>query len=316
MAPRQSARMNTANTLAGKMRALCRHIESHVSAQGDTGTTGSLSLAALGRCAGLSPYHLQRTFKAVVGVTPREYADACRLNLLKDGLRSARSVTHAIHDAGFGSSSRVYERASTHLGMTPKQYRQGGKGMTISWATVDTALGLLMMAATDRGLCSVQIGDDQDELAARLAYEFPGASIRSMKASQSEKQTGQFAAWMQALKDHLSSVSLRLDLPLDIQGTAFQMKVWRYLMRIPAGEVRSYSEVARAIGKASAVRAVAGACARNRIAIVIPCHRVIRGDGGMGGYRWGIERKRGLIAQERAARAGDKKPQAKSRTRS
>jgi AraC-like DNA-binding protein len=131
-------------------------------------------------CAGLSPYHLQRTFKAVVGVTPREYADACRLNLLKDGLRSARSVTHAIHDAGFGSSSRVYERASTHLGMTPKQYRQGGKGMTISWATVDTALGLLMMAATDRGLCSVQIGDDQDDEG--LAIRKTDRTIRGMDA--------------------------------------------------------------------------------------------------------------------------------------
>ena len=203
--------------------------------------------------------------------------------------------------------------------MTPKQYRQGGLGMTISFATTGTPLGLLMMAATDRGLCSVQIGDDSATLAAQLAREFPGAKITPMKGGRGRKNDGQFAAWMQALKDHLGSVSLRLDLPLDIQGTAFQMKVWRYLMRIPAGEVRSYSEVAHAIGKPSAVRAVASACARNRLAIVIPCHRVIRGDGGMGGYRWGIERKRSLIAQERAAWAGDqKKPatQTTSRTRS
>lgn len=319
MANRQSAATQKASALADKMHDLCRHIESHVAAHGDASANGALNLAALGRRAGVSPHHLQRTFKAVVGVTPREYAEACRLKALKGGLRAAPSVTHAIHDAGFGSSSRVYERASTHLGMTPKQYRQGGPGMTISWATANTPLGLLMMAATDRGLCSVQIGNDSAALAAQLAREFPGAVITPMKSGRGRKNAGQFAAWMQALKDHLSSVSLRLDLPLDIQGTAFQMKVWRYLMRIPAGEVQSYSEVARAIGKPSAVRAVASACARNRLAIVIPCHRVIRGDGGMGGYRWGLERKRSLIAQERAAWAGDQETRATqtpSRTRS
>ncbi len=311
------ANRQTASTVAfaEKMRALCRHIEAHVATQADK----ALNLAALGLHAGMSPHHLQRTFKALIGVTPREYAEACRLKVLKGGLRAAPSVTNAIHDAGFGSSSRVYERASTHLGMTPKQYRQGGLGMTISWATANTPLGLLMMAATDRGLCSVQIGDDSIEMVAQLAREFPGAAITPMKARRGRKNDGQFAAWMQALKDHLSSVSLRLDLPLDIQGTAFQMKVWRYLMHIPAGEVQSYSEIARAIGKPTAVRAVASACARNRLAIVIPCHRVIRGDGGMGGYRWGLQRKRSLIAQERAAWAGDQKTpatQATSRTRS
>lgn len=315
MATRQSSRMNATSPLTGKIRDLCRHIEAHVAAHDDK----ALNLAALGRLAGASPHHLQRTFKAVVGVTPREYAEACRLKLLKGGLRAAPSVTHAIHDAGFGSSSRVYERASTHLGMTPRQYRQGGRGMTITWAVADTPLGLLMMAATDRGLCSVQIGEDKAVMAAQLAREFPGAAIAPMKTGHGKSNAAQFTAWMQALKDYLGSVSLRLDLPVDIQGTAFQMKVWRYLMRIPAGEVRSYSAVARAIGKPSAVRAVAGACARNRIAIVIPCHRVIRGDGGMGGYRWGLERKRSLIAQERAAVAGDNKQratQATSRTRS
>ncbi len=313
MANRQSA---GTIAFAEKMRALCRHIEAHVATQADK----TLNLAALGLDADMSPHHLQRTFKAVIGVTPREYAEACRLKVLKGALRAAPSVTNAIHDAGFGSSSRVYERTSTHLGMTPKQYRQGGLGMTISWATANTPLGLLMMAATDRGLCSVQIGDDSIEMVAQLAREFPGAAITPMRAERGRKNAGQFAAWMQALKDHLSSVSLRLDLPLDIQGTAFQMKVWRYLMRIPAGEVQSYSEIARAIGKPTAVRAVASACARNRLAIVIPCHRVIRGDGGMGGYRWGLERKRSLIAQERAAWAGgdQKTPatQATSRTRS
>ncbi len=308
MARQRSATTAVAAALRDRMHDLCRYIETHADEP--------LSLAELGRRADASPFHLQRTFKAVVGVTPREYVEACRLKALKGGLRKAPSVTHAIHDAGFGSSSRVYERASKHLGMTPKQYRRGGEGVSISYATTRTALGLLMMAATDRGLCSVQLGDGHSELVAQLALEFPNASIKQMHHRTDKKSRGQFSAWMHALKEHLvelrGSVSLRLDLPLDIQGTAFQMNVWRYLMQIPAGEVRSYSEVARAIGRPSAARAVASACARNRLAIVIPCHRVIRGDGGMGGYRWGLERKRALIAQERAAQTTS---QARSQTR-
>ena len=280
---------NAADALAGKVRALCRHIEAN--------NDRPLNLAALGREAGVSPFHLQRTFKAMVGVSPREYAEACRLKALKGGLRERPTVTEAIHEAGYGSGSRVYERAATRLGMTPGQYRKGGEGVEISWAVTPTSLGLLMMAATDRGLCAVQVGDSERGLLKELAAEFPGAKLTPMKG----KRNGQFKGWMKALAAHLDQSRPLPDLPLDIRGTAFQMKVWNYLLRIPAGEVRSYTEVAKAIGKPAAVRAVASACARNCIAIVVPCHRVIRGDGGMGGYRWGLARKRALLDSERRA---------------
>lgn len=280
--------------MTDRLRALCRYIEAHAEAP--------LNLAALGREAGISPFHLQRRFKALTGVTPREYAEACRLKTLRRGLRERPSVTDAIHAAGFGSGSRVYERAGTRLGMTPGQYRKGGEGVEISWATTPTSLGLLMMAATDRGLCSVQIGESERALLKQLATEFPNAVIAPMQP-RPQKLHSQFRAWMQALAAHLDKARALPELPLDIRGTAFQMQVWNYLLRIPAGELRSYTEVAQAIGRPSAVRAVASACARNRIAIVVPCHRVIRGDGGLGGYRWGLARKRALIEQERGTRA-------------
>jgi AraC family transcriptional regulator of adaptative response/methylated-DNA-[protein]-cysteine methyltransferase len=271
---------------------VCRYIEAH---PGD-----DLKLAVLSARFRVSPFHLQRSFKAIVGVTPKDFAEACRLKSLKGKLRDGRSVTDAIYDAGFGSSSRVYERADTRLGMTPKQYRQGGKGVEISYAISETQLGTLMMAATDRGLCSVQIGAGKAEMVDRLGKEYPGAVISPMRPRRSD----QFARWMRSLTEHLEGNRQRLDIPLDIKGTAFQVRVWNYLQRIPYGEVRSYSEVARSIGRPAAVRAVGSACASNRLALVVPCHRVIRGDGGMGGYRWGLERKRALIEHERAVRAG------------
>ena len=282
------------SAIENKLRALCRHIESHA-----TGSDSPLSLADLGREAGISPYYLQRTFKSLIGVTPREYADACRLKALKGGLRDRPPVTEAIHAAGFGSSSRVYERASGHLGMTPGQYRKGGEDVAISYAFERIALGVLMMAATDRGLCSVQLGESAEALLEQLTAEFPRACLTPTQAQDS----GQFRSWMQALADHLDRARPLPGLPLDIRGTAFQVQVWQYLMRIPAGEVRSYTQVAQAIGRPAAVRAVASACARNSLAIVVPCHRVIRGDGGLGGYRWGLARKRTLLKQERAAPA-------------
>ena len=275
-----------------KIRALCRHIQENVGE--------SLTLEQLGARAHLSPFHLQRTFKAVLGVTPREFVEACRLDTLKRGLRGKASVTGAIYDAGFGSTSRVYERMATRLGMTPKQYRAGGAGVELSYAVSETPLGLLMMAAGDRGLCFVQFGESEPELVQRLRAEYPGAAIMEM----STRSRAPFAQWMRALAEHLSGTRTSLELPTDLRGTAFQMKVWNYLLKIPYGELRSYAEVAQAIGKPRAVRAVASACAANRVALVIPCHRVIRGDGGLGGYRWGLERKRSLIDQERAVRAG------------
>ncbi|MDB5972772.1 MAG: bifunctional DNA-binding transcriptional regulator/O6-methylguanine-DNA methyltransferase Ada [Hydrocarboniphaga sp.] len=275
--------------LRARIEALCRHI--------DANPEQTLSLAALAARARLSRFHLQRSFKAFTGVTPRQYADAARLRRLKAGLRSAESVTGAIVDAGYGSASRVYERVATHLGMTPGEYRAGGKGMGISYAMEESVLGWLLMAATDRGLCFVQFGDSADELIARLKAEYPKADVTPM----SEPARPQFEAWMAALATQLRGARTTAGLPLDLRGTAFQMKVWAYLLKIPSGELRSYTEVAAAIGHPKAVRAVASACAANRVGVLVPCHRVIRGDGGMGGYRWGLERKRALIDAERGA---------------
>lgn len=272
-----------------RIHELCRWMRAH-SAQ-------TLSLSALARRAHLSPFHFQRRFKAVTGVSPRQYLETCRLEALKDGLRDGASVTSAIYDAGFGSPSRVYEGIGSKLGMTPKTYRAGGAGVEISWASAVTPLGTVLMGATDRGLCFVQFGSSEDELVAQLRSEFPGALLAPMPGPRS----AQFEAWMRALSAHFEGGPAGADLPLDLRGTAFQMQVWRYLQTIPAGAVQSYAEVAHGIGRPSAVRAVARACASNRVAVLIPCHRVIRGDGGLGGYRWGLERKRALLDQERAA---------------
>jgi AraC family transcriptional regulator, regulatory protein of adaptative response / methylated-DNA-[protein]-cysteine methyltransferase len=257
-------------------------------------------LAELAKRAGYSPFHLQRNFKAVIGSTPKEYQTAARLRTLKTELRRDTAVSDAIYQAGFGSGSRVYEKADGQLGMTPSEYRSGGKGLTISYASGQTPLGLLMIGASDRGICFLQFGDTHEALAAELARQFAAAHTQPMPATHSKD----FDSWMAALNRHLRGLEPRLDLPLDVRGTAFQLIVWRYLQKLPYGEVRSYSEVAEAIGKPSAVRAVAGACARNKIALLIPCHRVVRGTGELGGYRWGVQRKRVLLDTERAAKSG------------
>ncbi len=256
---------------------------------------GDLSLARLGREAGLSPFHLQRSFKAAVGVTPKQYAEACRLRSLKSNLRAGEDILQSVFASGFGSPSRVYERIDTRLGMTPAEYRGGGVAIEITFVTVTTSIGLLLIGATDRGLCFVQFGDSQHELQAALRSEYPGADLKPMPTPWPQP----FQAWISALERHLNA-SQPLDLPVDIRATAFQMKVWRYLQSIPRGEVRSYGEVAAAIGQPTAARAVAGACAKNRVALVIPCHRVIRGSGELGGYRWGLPRKRALLDREKA----------------
>lgn len=258
----------------------------------------SLPLSLLADEAGLSPFHFQRSFKAVMGLTPRQFVEACRLDSLKGNLRDDRhSVTDAIYESGFGSGSRVYERVDTRLGMTPAKYRAGGKGVRISWVSVPSPLGRMMIGATDRGLCFVQFGDTDAELLAMLRSEYPAAaSIEPMARPYPDE----FHQWMRALEDHLRGESPRLDLPLDLQATAFQMKVWRYLQQeVAYGSVQSYQEVAEGIGQPKAARAVARACATNRVALVIPCHRVIRGTGELGGYRWGLDRKRVLIDSER-----------------
>lgn len=281
------------DSIRDRIRELCAYIEAH--------PDESLTLAALGERAHLSPGYLQRRFKAITGVSPKQYARMCRLRSLRAALREGESVTDAIFDAGFGSASRVYERAAGRLGMTPGQYRTGGAGLEISWATSPTPVGLLMMAATDRGLCFVQFGEDEAAMRARLEAEYPAASLSPMPPGMDTA----FDAWMAGLRSRLEGAPAGSGLPLDVRGTAFQTQVWEFLQAIPAGETRSYSAVAAAIGRPKAVRAVAGACAANRLALVIPCHRVIRGDGGLGGYRWGMERKRALLEREVASKGGN-----------
>lgn len=283
--------MNTAAHEKSLMAALCRHIAVHCHEP--------LSLATLSKQAHLSPAHLQRRFKAVIGVSPKEYAEACRLKTFKKTLRGKSKVTNAIYDAGFGSASRVYEKVNSRLGMTPKQYRAKGRSTCISYASGKTPLGLMMIGATDRGICFIQFGSSAAALLNDLKHEYPSADIVPMGKSHVRL----FRAWMKALASYLRGDVGRLDLPLDIQGTAFQMKVWKYLQTIPTGKVKSYTEVASAIKQPRAVRAVARACATNNVAIVIPCHRVIRGDGNLAGYRWGIKRKQALLNLERKARA-------------
>ncbi len=283
--------VDTATATTTKMRALAEHIRAHA----DSGE--SLTLAALAHQAGMSPGHLQRRFRAVVGVSPREFVEACRLDSLKRGLRAGESVTDAIYDAGFGSSSRVYERVDSRLGMTPRQYRAGGDAVEITFAAVATPVGLLLLGATDRGLCFVQFGSDETALLVQLRQEYPQATLAPMKQA-GRSQRLQFERWIEALRRHLRSGQPLPELPLAVRASAFRLKVWRYLQSIPPGETRSYGEVAAAIGRKSAVRAVAGACAGNPLAIVVPCHRVIRADGELGGYRWGVERKRALLRRE------------------
>jgi AraC family transcriptional regulator, regulatory protein of adaptative response / methylated-DNA-[protein]-cysteine methyltransferase len=257
----------------------------------------ALKLDALSAQFGLSPFHFQRSFKVVVGVTPRQYAEGVRMQTLKEKLRDGEPVTDAIYGAGFGTSSRVYGVVDTRLGMTPKQYRSGGRNVEISYAVAETPLGLVMIGATDRGLCSLEFGATEEELLESLEQEYPAASRIAMAKPYSEE----FVRWMQALAGYLEGERAPGKMPLALHGTAFQLKVWKYLQTIPAGSVQSYAEVAVGIGQPKAARAVANACAANRIAMVIPCHRVIRGDGSLGGYRWGLERKRALLDAERRA---------------
>jgi AraC family transcriptional regulator of adaptative response/methylated-DNA-[protein]-cysteine methyltransferase len=274
-----------------RVERVCRHIEAH--------PESALRLAQLAKLAGLSAYHFQRTFKSVTGVTPKQYQENARLQSLKRRLRVTARVTDAIYDAGYGSSSRLYEKIDTRLGMTPQQYRKGGAGVEISYACAETPVGLLMMGATDRGVCFVQFAATQRELEALLAQEYPAAIRQPMRTPAPRE----FDAWMQALTRHLAGKLPALDLPLDVRGTSFQLKVWRYLQSIPYGTLQSYTEVAAGIKQPRAVRAVASACAKNVAGILIPCHRVIRSNGELGGYRWGLARKRALIDRERANRS-------------
>jgi AraC family transcriptional regulator of adaptative response/methylated-DNA-[protein]-cysteine methyltransferase len=274
----------------------CRYIEARVDgSNGDVEDAGAVTLAELGSHCGISPWHLQRLFKCVMGVSPRQYADAHRLKRFRAGLQQGDSVAAATYDAGYGSSSRVYERAASALGMTPATYAKGGRGAVIRYALTKTPLGYLLVAATDRGICFVSLGEKREELEKKLFREFPAAE--DIQHSEPVLHSA-----VQAIVDFIAGKQPHINLPLDIRATAFQRRVWEELRRIPLGETRSYGEVARTLGQPTAQRAVAQACATNPVPLIVPCHRVVRGDGELGGYRLGADRKRRLLEGEAGRR--------------
>jgi AraC family transcriptional regulator of adaptative response/methylated-DNA-[protein]-cysteine methyltransferase len=254
-----------------------------------------------GRTPLADTHKLARAFKRVLGITPRQYADARRVARFKQELRRRKQVSPALYEAGYGSSSRAYEHTHAQLGMTPATYARRGAGVDIVFVTVATALGRLLVAATERGVCRVMLGDQVTTLEADLRREFDAARVRA-------EQGGRLAGYVEAILSYLEGREPHLDLPLDIRATAFQRRVWQELQQIPFGETRTYTQVARAIGAPRAARAVARACATNPAALVIPCHRVVREDGAMGGYRWGVERKEWLLERETAVEEDAKPP--------
>ena len=255
-----------------------------------------LTLETLARRVHLSPSRFQRVFKSTFGVSPKKFQQAARSERFKASLRAGTDITDAIFQAGYGSTSRVYGQTMHNIGMTPKRYRAGGKGEILTWACRDTALGPILMAATDRGVCFAQFGDSCDKLLQQLQREFPQAELQQF----TDDSSTQLEQWIDALNAYIQNKQPRPEVPLDLQGTAFQIKVWEFLLSLQDGDVLSYSELAQAIEKPKAVRAAASACGANRIAVLVPCHRILRGDGGLGGYRWGLERKRALLDAERA----------------
>ncbi|MGA2355156.1 MAG: bifunctional DNA-binding transcriptional regulator/O6-methylguanine-DNA methyltransferase Ada [Terriglobales bacterium] len=282
------------------IRSICRYIEQHVV---DQQLENSLTLGHLAKEFGRSPFHLQRTFKSVLGVSPRAYIDAVRLRHVKQNLQAGHNVTTALYAAGYGSSSRLYERTAAQLGMTPEKYRRGAVAAVVRYTITDSPLGRMLIAATDKGICSIQFANrstnekyggnfaDDEHLQQGLMREFPFATRR--------RDDQALQPWKENLDRLINGQETNPSLPLDIRATAFQRRVWEALQQIPRGETRSYSAVAKKIGMPKATRAVARACATNPVAVAIPCHRVVRQDGNSGGYRWGLERKEQLLAIER-----------------
>lgn len=263
---------------------------SYLEARGGERTT----LAQLARAAGASPFHLQRRFKARFGVSPQGFQQALRLERMKSSLRNGARVTEAVFDAGYGSLSRFYEKAAAQLGMRASAYRAGGRGVAIEWTIFDSPLGKVLLAASGAGLCSVKIGASARDLRALLSEEFSAARLVENDRTLADARKRVLA--------FLSGEGSLARVPLDIRGTVFQRKVWEALRAIPRGETRAYGEIARAIGAPRAVRAVGSACGANPVALVIPCHRAVRADGAMGGYAWGVDRKRRLLELEKQSR--------------
>lgn len=263
----------------------CRHLEAHCDEP--------VSLEALADVVHTAPDRLRKAFTAALGVSPKQFHDACRTAKLKGELRKDQSVTDAVFAAGYGSLSRVYEKTGRALGMTPKQYQKRGAGLSITTACADTPYGMLLLGATTRGVCFLQFGPDEAALKDALFREFDKARLHEGPADKKR-----FAQWVARLSDALTRRHPMPRFPLDIRATAFQRAVYDELLRIPRGETRAYGQVAEAMGRPRSVRAVASACAKNKIALLVPCHRVIRGDGSLGGYRWGLETKRALLDDE------------------
>jgi AraC family transcriptional regulator, regulatory protein of adaptative response / methylated-DNA-[protein]-cysteine methyltransferase len=285
--PRQTG---TSTPAAHMVEQACRAIEA---------SNGSApTLSQLSESLGVSRFHLHRVFKHHTGVTPRRYAEAHRMNQFKKEIKEGQNVTAAIYEAGYGSSSRLYEKAPELLGMTPASYARGGEQMQIKYTIAESPMGRLLVAGTERGICAVSLGDSDTVLEEALAREYPKAEV--------QQDDRELRSRVNLILAYLSGQQKRLILPLDLQATTFQLQVWEELRRIPYGATRSYSEIAAAIGKPTATRAVARACATNPVALVTPCHRVVREDGKPGGYRWGLERKQKLLAKEQGRQAEPK----------
>lgn len=276
--------MNTARQLRDKLEHARRLMDE-----------GEPTLADLAASVGLSASHLQRRFAERFGLSPAEYLSQRKLGTLKGALREGSDVSAALYDAGYGSPSRVYEGGAAKLGMTPARYRAGGAGEQIRWSIADTALGQALVATTERGICMIELGEDAAALEAKLHAEFPKAQLERVDAGRDEFLAPRLRAVAEALAGRQAQV------PVDLIGTAFQKKVWDALMKIPHGQTRSYTQIAEEIGRPRSMRAVANACANNHVAIVVPCHRVVRGDGSLGGYRWGLPMKQRVLERERVA---------------
>jgi AraC family transcriptional regulator of adaptative response/methylated-DNA-[protein]-cysteine methyltransferase len=300
MSNRSKRESDMSDQMVSAVRDAASYIEQRAEAEAD----GPVSLKELSDHTGISPWHLQRQFKRVLGVSPRQYDDALRMKRLRKGLKSGVGVAGATFEAGYGSSSRVYERAAAALGMTPASYAKGGKGQQISYGIAACALGLVLVAATPRGICRVQLGANEQPMVHQLKSEFAEAEI--------DRDDEALEPYLEEILRRLEGEAPHETLPLDIRATAFQRRVWEELRRIPVGETRSYAEVAAAIGSPAAVRAVGNACANNPVAIAIPCHRVLRNDGNLGGYAWGIKRKQALIAAEKS-RSGHSETRARKK---